>query len=501
LTRYNSDDFANVAITQLKLRDYILGGCLDARFSQDTAAAEPALAQVPSTASHVASSAKSSVASETPSSAAGKRAYPPPADVATQQGPEGIRYDFNDGCRVILPEASHVWRVRLSDLDTGNILFETELKSGRINSAKRYFVRFRIEVWRLQEKVFSHDHSVTNREVLIQFPVGTLGDTVGWLPYAVKFQERHGCRLTCAMGEKLIPLFRDAYPNITFLTHDEVKTERFYATYSVGLFFDDQNLLYQPCDFRYVGLHRTAGYILGVDPTERPPRIVIDNVSRPVTEPYVCIAVQSSTRAKFWNNPTGWYEIVRFLKEAGYRVVCIDQRPAHGQDLVWNYIPNGADDETGDRPLTERARWIKHSEFFVGLSSGLSWLAWALNKPVVMISGFTHPLNEFATPYRVINYHTCNSCWNDPKVRFDHKDFLWCPRHKGTPRHFECTRLITVEHVKAVIRTIPNFGIVTRAEYQNAHSTKDRQIGVPASSTAASRQSQLVSKVSPSDIR
>jgi len=24
---------------------------------------------------------------------------------------------------------------------------------------------------------------------------------------------------------------------------------------------------------------------------------------------------------------------------------------------------------------------------------------------VVLISGFTHPLNEFTTPYRVINYH------------------------------------------------------------------------------------------------
>jgi hypothetical protein len=24
--------------------------------------------------------------------------------------------------------------------------------------------------------------------------------------------------------------------------------------------------------------------------------------------------------------------------------------------------------------------------------------------------------------------------------RFDHKDFLWCPRHAGTPRQFECTR-------------------------------------------------------------
>jgi hypothetical protein len=42
-------------------------------------------------------------------------------------------------------------------------------------------------------------------------------------------------------------------------------------------------------------------------------------------------------------------------------------------------------------------------------------------------------------------------------VRFDHKDYLWCPRHKDTPRQFECTRLITAEQVKDVIRRIPGF--------------------------------------------
>jgi autotransporter strand-loop-strand O-heptosyltransferase len=168
--------------------------------------------------------------------------------------------------------------------------------------------------------------------------------------------------------------------------------------------------------------------------------------------------VQSTTQAKYWNNPTGWREIVKFLKDAGYRVVCIDQKATHGTGIVWNHLPHGVEDQTGDHSLSERARWLKHCEFFVGLSSGLSWLAWAMEIPVVMIAGFTHPNNEFTTPYRVINYHTCNSCWNDPHHRFDHKDFLWCPRHANTPRQFECTRLITVDHVKQTISRIPGFG-------------------------------------------
>jgi autotransporter strand-loop-strand O-heptosyltransferase len=394
------------------------------------------------------------------------------ADVPTQEGPKGLRYDFNDGCRVALPQSDHPWRVRLSDLDTGNILFETELKSERINSTKRYFVRFRIEVWQNGESLFVHDYSAAGRDVLIRFPVDTLGDPIGWFPYAVKFKEHHGCRLTCAMSDKMISLFRDAYPDIDFIAYADADSGRFYATYVIAVYFvkgaiyDHKDCV--PLDFRLVGLHRAAGYILGVDPTEAAPRIAIQDDTRPIAEPYVCIAVQSTLQAKFWNNPTGWREVVAFLKDAGYRVVCIDQKSSHGQGLVWTHIPAGAEDMTGDRPLAERARFIKHADFFVGLTSGLSWLAWAVGTPVVLISGLTHPTNEFFTPYRVINYNVCNSCWNDPTASFDRHDFLSCPRHKDTPRQFECTRLITADQVKATIRNIPGFGAHARNPERHA---------------------------------
>ncbi len=388
------------------------------------------------------------------------------AEMPTQQGPKGIRFDFNDGCRVVLPEAEHPWRVRLSDLDTGNILFETELKAGRINSTKRYYVRFRLDVWQQGESVFTHEYSAAGRDVLVRFPVDSLGDPIGWFPYAVRFKKQHGCRLTCTMSSKLIALLRDSYPDINFLTEPEVEPERFYATYTIavyyqgGLMYDHKDCV--PSDFRRVGLHRAAAYILRVDPVEEPPHIVPAPGGRPIPDPYVCIAVQSTLQSKYWNNPTGWAEIVRFLKDAGYRVVCIDQKPINGKGLVWNHIPQGVEDQTGDKPLVERARWLQHAEFFIGLSSGLSWLAWAMRIPVVMISGVTHPLNEFATPYRVINYHACNSCWNDPLAPFDRGDFLSCPRHKGTPRQFECSRLITAEQVKQTIRRIPGFGVQRR---------------------------------------
>jgi autotransporter strand-loop-strand O-heptosyltransferase len=389
-----------------------------------------------------------------------KASYPAPAAIFTQSGSHGIRFDFNLGARIAVP-IGQSWHVRLSDQDTGNVLFEKDIsKSGAvIASSKRYFVRFKMEVWNDGALVFSHDYSARGQKVMVQFPIGTLGDTLGWFPYAVRFQEQHGCELTCAMSGLIIPLFKEAYPHIRFVTHEEVAeqklAEEMYATYSMGLFFDDSACVHQPVDFRHVGLHRTAAYILGVDPVEKRPTIRLEDETRPIPEAYVVIAVQASSQCKVWNNPKGWRDVVQFFKASGYRVICIDKEPVHGQGLVWTHIPNGAEDQTGDRPLTERARWLKHADAFVGLSSGLAWLAWSLDVPAVVISGFTTADNEFHTPYRVINYHACNGCWNDPKLRFDHKDFLWCPRHAGTARQFECTKLITSLQVINAIRRIP----------------------------------------------
>ena len=125
--------------------------------SSAAAASRDAVPPEPQPASGISTSVS---AAEDSSSAlpAASRAYPAPAAVPTQEGPRGIRFDFNDGCRIMLPEGAHPWRVRLSDIDTGNILFETELKTGRVNSTKRYFVRMRLQIWANGENVLSHDY-------------------------------------------------------------------------------------------------------------------------------------------------------------------------------------------------------------------------------------------------------------------------------------------------------------------------------------------------------
>lgn len=402
-----------------------------------------------------------------------KPTYPPPAAAPTQDADREILFDFNHGARVRLPvRTDGKWRVLLRDLDTGNILFQSENKGAYVRSSKRWFVRFSVDVWDVDDdgvaiEVLTHEYNARDRSVLIHFPIGTLGDTLAWFPYAARFGQVHGCSLTCAMSPLIIPLLRDAHPDIRFVSHEEAIEQDLaataYATYCLGLYFDDADCLFQPTDFRQVGLHRTAAYILGVDPAEEAPKLVLPDETRPIDDPYVCVGIQSSTQAKYWNNPDGWRGVVTFLKSIGYRVICIDQKPVNGRGFVWNHIPHGVEDETGDRPLTERARWLRHAAAFIGLSSGLSWLAWAAGTAVVMISGFTHPTNEFETPYRVINWHTCNSCWNDVRLRFDHRDFLWCPRHAGTDRQFECSRLITADQVIGILKRVPSLPAIQPA--------------------------------------
>jgi autotransporter strand-loop-strand O-heptosyltransferase len=79
-----------------------------------------------------------------------------------------------------------------------------------------------------------------------------------------------------------------------------------------------------------------------------------------------------------------------------------------------------------------------------------------------MISGFTHPTKEFTTPTGSSTATPATAAGTTPLHRFDHHDFLRCPRHANTPRQFECTRLITADQVKQLIRTIPGFGTTPR---------------------------------------
>jgi autotransporter strand-loop-strand O-heptosyltransferase len=384
-------------------------------------------------------------------------------------GREGIRYDFNYGCRVQVPVSG--WRVRMRDRETNSIVFDEKLDAGQIAASRRkYFVHFQFDVFDGARLVISHAFDAAWRRVLIEIGSTALGDAIAWMPSIEAFRQQHECHLTVRLRPGLRELFEDAYPAIQFVDdvpEDEAdggygeegeEVEPFYASYRLDRFTPYTDRAHQPTDARMSNTQDFASYMLGVPAIERRPTVVVADQARPVRERYVCIATQSSAQCKYWNNPAGWSGLIAHLRAIGYRVICIDRDREYGPPGALNTIPEGAEDFTGDRPLQERANLIAHAEFFIGIANGLSWLAWALRTPVVLISGYSHPKTEFHTPWRVINFRACNSCYNDTTFEFDTGNFNWCPRHAGDSRRFECTSAITAEQVMGVIEPLLSSG-------------------------------------------
>jgi autotransporter strand-loop-strand O-heptosyltransferase len=371
-------------------------------------------------------------------------------------GPEGIRFDFNYGCRVRVSVDG--WRVRMLDLDTHNVVFDEAVRAGEtVTSRRKYFVRTLLQVFDGNRLVFEHAFEARAKPVLVRLASAALGDSIAWMPVIDAFREQHRCDLHVAVPAHLQPLFREGYPALKLVADREIQSLEaasapFYATYHIGLFSPYDERDHQPTDPRVSSMQDAAAYMLGVPPGERRPRIVVADTSRRIAEPYVCIATQATAQCKYWNNPRGWPTLIAHLKRLGLRVLCIDRDREYGLPGALNRMPEGAEDFTGERPLQERASLLMHAEFFVGLGSGLSWLAWAAGTPVVMISGFSHPKTEFHTPWRVINFHACNSCFNDTAHEFDADNFNWCPRRAdGRTQRFQCTAAISPEFV---IRTV-----------------------------------------------
>ena len=93
-----------------------------------------------------------------------------------------------------------------------------------------------------------------------------------------------------------------------------------------------------------------------------------------------------SSDNKSWKVENGWQEIVDFLVGKGYDVVVISKEPTQLKNVI---------DMTGDSNLSNRIFDILNAEFHLGVSSGLSWLAWSLGKHVVMISDISPKWHEF----------------------------------------------------------------------------------------------------------
>jgi autotransporter strand-loop-strand O-heptosyltransferase len=303
---------------------------------------------------------------------------------------------------------------------------------------REYFTKWNTKIW--EDGYLIHDYTLDlkGKRVYICLDSSSLGDTLSWVPYIREFKDKHQCHLIVSTFMNY--LFKDSYPDIEFI-EPGMAANNIYAMYKIGWFYKDDkfDVSKNPNDFRKEPLQKTASDILGLDYKETRPLLNIPKVEK---KKKVGIGLHSTCQAKYWNNPTGWQEVVDYLTSLGYEVVLYSKE---NDGYMGNFHPKGITKfEAGsiERLIEDMAS----CEFFVGLGSGLSWLAWACELPVVLISGFSEEYSETTLDtYRVINKNVCTGCFN--RYRLNASDWNWCPDHQNTERQFECTKSITSKMV------------------------------------------------------
>ncbi len=360
--------------------------------------------------------------------------------VQGETGIDGLKIDFNNGIRLQVPEGN--WHVTIGDYDSGLVFYDRDISKTIVISMEKFYVHWQVEVFRDGTPVFAHIFDPAGQKVRLVFNSKLLGDMQSFLPYVPVARDWFRADIYCTIDESMKTVFRRLLPDIRLQDESEEGT---YATFYLNASIDFPGWL--PLDGRTVPMIHTGRFILGLpSAAEKLPWVP---GPRTIQEPYVCIGVQASSVEKGWLYPGGWEEVTALLKERGYRVLCIDRDKKMEEEGFTVEIPKGAEDFTGNRSLLERADMLHHAEFFVGLSSGLSWLAWTADCPVVMIGGFTTYWYEFLTPYRVFNRVACNGCFNDRRIYW--KENTCARQEKGSENVLKCSKTITPRMVMAAV--------------------------------------------------
>tara|TARA_Y100000034_G_C6821561_1_gene370061 strand:- start:40 stop:933 length:894 start_codon:yes stop_codon:yes gene_type:complete len=289
----------------------------------------------------------------------------------------------------------------------------------------------------------------------IFFKANGLGDTIGWMGQVERYKKATGnqvdvfCRFNDIFGGENINI----YPKNSPLIQD---------TYDYSFVIDyhgwdrPPHLTNEVKDIKEGGLIQMASEILGFEEVEEiKPILKFKPKSIKLRRPTVSMASLSTMQQRFWTLKGGWNRVISYLKQRRIDVVSLDQDIQFGGGVprgdipAYTPIPSASKNKTG-LSLRAVANYINKSLFFMGLSGGLSWLAWALNKPVVMVVGPISERYHFENPYLVQNKNVCHACWD--KHEMVANDWYWCPEKKD----FECSRQITPEMVIEKIDLILN---------------------------------------------
>ncbi len=342
------------------------------------------------------------------------------------------------------------YKVEFIDNKTGRIVYSTNVGNNCwCKCSIEYYVDWKINIYENGKMWHQHLYNPTGKRVYIALDSKALGDSLSWFPYADEFRKKHNCEVV--VSTFMNDMFIDQYPNLEFVSPG-TNVQNLYAMYSIGLFYgEDGNIngLKNPTDPKSVTLQKMCSDILGLEYKEVKPKI---KQRTPHIEPnlkQVCIGVFGTAQSKFWNNPTGWQDVVDWLNNRGYTVKLVSKE---GDDYMGNKLPKGIIHHPNG-PIERVMDEMLKSKAFIGIGSGLSWLSWSLNVPTVLISGFSYDWAEMQDCVRITAPKgKCEGCFN--RLKLDAGDWNWCPDHKGTERQFECTKSITSD---VVIKELEKF--------------------------------------------
>lgn len=360
-----------------------------------------------------------------------------------------VNFHFIDGPFIeIIEDADREYKVEFIDTKSGQTKFDVNLKSNHwAKCGVKYYVDWLIKVTGVDCE-FYHEYRLNyeNGKVYIGFETKSLGDTLAFIPYVEEFRKKHKCEVVCSTFQN--SLFEKNYPKIKFV-EPGTEVTGIHGLYRLGLFYDNNKTIdfeKHPTNPLEEPLTKMASDILGLTYKEIKPLIGKFGKKK---KKMVCIANHSTAQSKYWNNPTGWQDVVDYLIGEGYEVRLLSRED---DGFMGNFNPKNVTKQPSG-PLTDVIKTLQESVLFIGLSSGLSWLSWAAGVPTILISGFsdtyTEPLDGIV---RIINKDVCNSCWN--KYNFDAGDWNWCPVHKGTERQFECSKEITSQTVISELKKL-----------------------------------------------
>lgn len=312
--------------------------------------------------------------------------------------------------------------------EVGDIVYENTISNNSwVKLNRQYYTKWTVEVFEKNKKIYENTLNLKGKRVLICIDSKSLGDNIAWAPYALEFQKKHNCKvILSSFWNNILD-----YPEIE-IVEPGVTVDNIHAQYNIGWFYDTNK---EPVLPNTIPLQQAATNILGLEYKEIKPKLKWTSNKAPVYKKLVTIATNSTAGCKFWTKE-GWQGVINYLNESGYKVINVSLEENHFDNC--EQIINHNIHDTMDL--------IYRSDFFIGLGSGVSWLAWGLGVKVVMIANFSEKWHEFDC-IRVENKSVCNGCWNKAEFKFDKGDWDWCPVNKNTPQHFECQRSISAENV------------------------------------------------------